>query len=233
MFLVIIFVICFFVFLFTLFSFGNDDIVFLRKNVAMEKIFDIAICIAGFTLLFARVGYVLFHFSKGFLHPLVFFLFPYFPGLSLGGGIMGAFFALFLFCRYYKLPTWRVIDIFLLSFLSALPLGYFLLSLGSVFARRPSIDVQHITIGVVYGLVFLCAWYIFSKSKLHEGSLAFVVGTLVSILQLSLRIAIVKNKVVFGLQWEDIVWIAIFVIGSTLFVWRERFIPRMLGKNTT
>lgn len=120
----IVIAICFIVFLFTLYTLSREDFVFLRKNVTIENIFNVAFIAAFFTMLFARLGYVLLHFDMSYLNPLVFFLIPYFPGLSLLGGVIGGVVTILLLTKKKKYPRGRFVDFFAYSFLSILPIGY-------------------------------------------------------------------------------------------------------------
>ncbi len=116
-------------FLFCLHVFGKDDFVLIRKNVSLESLFNLAFVSGGFALFFARLFFVLGHPNLKYLNPLVFFIFPYFPGLSLIGGILGAVGYLYIYARQQKYPFERILDIFSLSFLCTLPIG----SIGQVF----------------------------------------------------------------------------------------------------
>ena len=69
---------CFIVFLFCLFVLSKDDFLFLKKNITLEQVFNIAF-VAGLVGLFvARSFYVIFNFAPGFVNPLVFLLHLFF-----------------------------------------------------------------------------------------------------------------------------------------------------------
>src|SRR3989344_3571191 len=81
---------CLFIFLYCVYVLTNDDFIFLRRDVTMEKVFNIIFVGSLFSLFTARLFYGLFY-SKGiFANVFVFLVFPYFPGLSLLGGVLGA-----------------------------------------------------------------------------------------------------------------------------------------------
>ena len=86
--LIIVLIVCLLVFLFSLHILAKEDLIFVRKNVTLEVLFNVAFYTMGVGLLSARIVYIVLHFSFGFLNPLV-FPFPYFPGLSLTGGVVG------------------------------------------------------------------------------------------------------------------------------------------------
>lgn len=121
----------FLTYLFVLHILSREDWVLMRKNVTLEQLFNIAIltCLVG--LLFARIFYVFFNPSWKFLNILVFLLFPYFPGLSLSGGILGGLLFLLYYSKLKKFPFERVADLLSIVLLMALPFGL----LGSLFLK--------------------------------------------------------------------------------------------------
>lgn len=174
--MVLLFIFCFLVFLFCLYSLGNDDLVMLRKNVTAEKIFNLAFLLGFVFLLFARIFYVAFNFRPGFLNPLVFFLFPYFPGLSLMGGVVGTIIFLSIFTAK-KLPGQRFFDLYALCFLLALAIG--LLILLPFNHGWDAILLSVLTI-IFYGVVFKYISYLFLRGKLSDGTAGAVVVEIVS-----------------------------------------------------
>lgn len=107
------------IFLFTLFVLSKDDFVLLRKNVSTQTIFDIAFFVGLIGLLCARLVYALSHPSVAYFNPFVFFIIPYFPGLSVVGLLLGGSVTLYLFAMRQKLPLGKLFDMFALSFLSS------------------------------------------------------------------------------------------------------------------
>ena len=96
-FFILVLLVCLLLFLGSLYFLASDDLVLLRKDTSLERVFDMALVMTFSSLLSARILYVVLNPGPGFLNPLVFFLFPYFPGLSLTGALIGALFAFFLF----------------------------------------------------------------------------------------------------------------------------------------
>lgn len=130
-FFIFVLIFCLVLFLFRLYHLGNDDYILIKKNISLEQIFNSAIICSIIALFFARVFYVFSHPLPVYLSPLGFLLFPYFPGLSLTGGVLGGAVGLFIYARKKRFPVGRVFDFFSLSLLFSLPLGqvgYFLLS---------------------------------------------------------------------------------------------------------
>ncbi|HSX40659.1 MAG TPA: prolipoprotein diacylglyceryl transferase family protein, partial [Candidatus Saccharimonadales bacterium] len=178
-FFILVLLFCFLIFLFCLFEISREDFVFLRKSVTTERLFNLAFLTMLVGLFCARVAYVLFHPSTTFLNPLAFLLFPYFPGLSLSGGIVGVAGFMYLYGGIKKLPVGRVSDFFSLCFLSALPFGsllFFVLSGG-----KQNLILAGVTF-FVYLLLFLIFLFqllpIHRLSKMKEGRMSFLSLTL-------------------------------------------------------
>jgi prolipoprotein diacylglyceryltransferase len=127
----IVLIITFIIFLFSLYTFSHDDFILLRKDISTEDVFNYAFISGVFSLLSARIFYILVHPDPAFLNPLAFLIFPYFPGLSLLGGIVGGGAVIVFLARRKGFPVGRILDFFSLSFLASMPvgfLGYMLLS---------------------------------------------------------------------------------------------------------
>ena len=122
-FLIIVLVICFFIFLFSLYFLANDDLIIIRKDMPMDKVFNTAFLTAFVALFFARFFYVIFYPREVFFSLLGFLLFPYFYGLSLLGGVLGGSVFLIVYAKYQKLPSAKLFDFFAVAFLSSLPIG--------------------------------------------------------------------------------------------------------------
>jgi prolipoprotein diacylglyceryltransferase len=127
----VVLIICLVLFLFRLYHVANDDIILAKKNISLDEIFNCALVCSLSALFFSRLFYVILNPQPVFFSPLGFLVFPYFPGLSLFGGIIGGSLAVFLYCRKYRYPLGRVFDFFTISLTFIIPfgiLGYMLLS---------------------------------------------------------------------------------------------------------
>lgn len=170
----IIILLCFFLFLFTLYVLSREDFVFLRKNISVEEIFDVAFITAVVSLFFSRLFFVLIQFDMSYLNPLIFFLIPYFPGLSLLGGILGCVVSVLIITKHKKYPRGRFLDFFSIALLSVLPLGYtgFLL-----VSPRESLIFSILPI-FYYSLLFLFYWKIllprFLQGQIKDGMLGLL-----------------------------------------------------------
>jgi len=214
--LIIILAISLIVFLFCLHLLAKEDLVFVRKNVTMETLFNIAFFTVGVGLFSSRIVYVLEHFSLGFLNPLVFFLFPYFPGLSLAGGVGGAMLFVLLY-RAKKYPSGRIFDFFSMAFLASLPVGF--LGHGLLMGMRDRFS------GILMPIIFLVTIIFFVKvllplntrGELKDGSLGYLFVVVFSITTLISLIVRSSDFIKLVMQ-VDVILLIIFLIFSLLML---------------
>ncbi len=146
----------FFTALFSIYYLSRDDLILLRKDVSMEQVFNLAFVVFFGGLFFARLFYGLLYSTKIFINPLNFFLFPYFPGLLLTGGIAGGVLWLFFILKSKNLPIGRIFDIFSISILSCLSLGY----IGFFWLSRQNL-LSGIPIFLI--IIYIILFYVFIK----------------------------------------------------------------------
>ncbi len=220
-FFIIVLAICFFIFLFSLFSLTHDDFVLLRKDISEKNIFDIAFLLIPAALFFSRLFYVFFHPSLNFLNPLYFLLFPYFPGLSLVGGILGGGLSLFLIFSVKKMPVLRLMDLFMMAFISSMPvgvLGYFILSGQKLLSL---IFIFEIVSYVFLLFVFIfIAFPKFLKGRVKEGTMSTLFLLFFSASSLIEKI-IVKS---LSFKTEEIIYSILLIASTVIIVKKENII---------
>lgn len=211
-----------FVFLFCLYVLSNDDTVLIRKNMTLEHTFNVAFFVVFAGLFFARLFYVFFHFSASFLNPLVFLLFPYFPGLSLAGGVIGASLFLFVYSKRKKLPAFRLFDFFAFSFFCALSLGFlniFLLGKKPFFSFEFFLISLHIGLFVIFALILLPMQ---QRKALKEGNLGLVVLIVFSVITFSVHVVQRNPKAMWVISGEEYLLILLFFVSVVLLTAKER-----------
>lgn len=177
-FLVLIF--CFFIFLYVLFYLSKDDFVIVRRDVSIDRIFNIAFLTGIVALFFARLSYVLFNPSKELFNPLIFLAFPYFPGLSIIGGIAGGALFSYLYARYRRMPAGKVFDLITMAFISVLPIGY-LLTYLLLFLKTSLLFNVLFVASFFWLLIFAKLIHPFSlKGEIKDGSLGLIFISLFS-----------------------------------------------------
>jgi hypothetical protein len=203
------------IFLFTLYVFCRDDFVLFRKNIDMEKIFNLAFFVMFGGLFFARLFYVGLYFKPLYLNPLAFFLFPYFPGLSLPGGLLGASLILIFLLQNKKYPEGRILDFFVISFFSATVIGEILLFATTYLTTKKLSVLFLIQIAIIAVLFFLSS----RASKQHslkEGSVGFLCMMLLSLLFIP-TFFVIKPMDMMHIIKESSIWIVDLLISSFFF----------------
>lgn len=162
------------IFFFVVFSFAKEDFILLRKNISLATIFDIAFLSGLIGLLTGRIGYVALHYSSRFLNPLVFFIIPYFPGLSSGGFLLGSVISVYLLALWKKVPTGRVYDIFSFALIMAGICFFFIESISILFTKAYVAAGEYGLFVLVLLVIFLMMRKLFITSSWKDGSIFFV-----------------------------------------------------------
>jgi hypothetical protein len=148
----------------------------------MDKIFNMAFLTGIVTLFFSRFFYVLFNPSPKLLNPLGFLAFPYFPGLSLIGGIIGGAIFVYFYSGSKKMPAGKMLDLFILSFIGTLPIGFlgvFVFLLGKTSVLFNLVFVFSVILLIIFSKIF----YPFSsKGEIKDGTLGLIFIALFSFL---------------------------------------------------
>lgn len=224
-FFILVLLFCFFVFLFCLYFFAHDDFVLLRRDISLDQLFNIGIVASLVSLLSARLFFAFFHPSSNFLNPLYFLLFPYFPGLSFLGAVLGAALFLLTVFRSKKMPTGRLADLFSLCALVSIQfgaVGYFLLS-GASFA---SFEVLFVMLSYFSLLLFfvLFVYPRFLKGRVEDGNMSILFLIAFSLISILSKI-ILKN---FSPVAETIILILLLIFSTALLIRKEKVIDKLM-----
>lgn len=224
-FFIFVLLICFLIFLFCLYLLSHDDFVLLRKDISIERVFNIALITAGFSLLGARIFYILLNPSSNYLSPLVFLIFPYFPGLSLTGGIIGAFVCLLALAKKdAKMPIGRILDFFSISFLAVLPfglVGYFLLGKSKILSFNEA--AFYVVLFIVF-LKFLLPKLLSGQFKEGTISLIFLISfSLISLVEHF----IIRIGKTFHFTIEDFILIFVFIASLVFLIIQEKLFTKL------
>lgn len=224
----IIGIVCFIIFLFTVYQLSKDDFLFIRKGVNVENVFNVIFLGLPIVLFTARLFYVLFNPSWNYLNPLIFFVVPYFPGLSLVGGILGAWIFVSLYTKNKKIPSARLLDMLSLSFLLTICFGILIGAAEIIFKNRV-LGVEEIGRGILVGMLYIVFLLQFIKGSWIEGSMSYlIVVTLCffELLQLG-TFALLHQAFSFPALIANSVMVLLFLI---LFVKKQRIFSKLLGK---
>jgi len=224
----IIILICFFIFLYLLYYFSRDDFVIVRKDISMERIFNLAFLTAIVSLFFSRLSFVLESLDPRLLNPLEFLAVPYFPGLSLIGGMLGAAIFIFLYGSFRKLPVGKMLDLFTLSFMGVLPLGLignFIVHLGKVSLFSNLIFIFSIFVLLLFAKII----YPFSgRGEIKDGTLGLIFGAIFSFLYFMIRLFLNLKDFSF-LSLENIL-ILVVLFSSLILLVNQEIMDKFLAK---
>ncbi len=229
-FFVFVLLICLFVFLYCVYLLANDDFIFLRRDVTMERLFNIIFLGSFSCLFFARFFYGFSHAKNILLNPFAFLLFPYFPGLSLLGGVLGAG-VTFLFLRARRknpLPLGRMSDFFSIAFLITLPigfLGYFMFSEeGFPVIKAGSLVVVYLILFIVF-LKFLLPQLLNGKFK--EGTITCLFLICFAVLSLISNAHPKLNILDFFKNLENLILLAVLIASLVFFIKQEGLLSKV------
>lgn len=218
---IIVLIPAFILFLYFLYKLVKDDYVFIRKNISMEQIFDIAFIVSGVSLFFSR----LFHFIfNPFLKQNIFldYFSPNVEGLSLFGALVGGAGSLYLFARFKKIPFGRLFDVFTLALIVALPLGF----LGSAFLVSNFTFLSYLGNALVYFIfAIFCVKYVHPKlnsRELKEGNVQIIFLLFFSIVLLINAIMLREEGKITLISIESIVLFLFFIFSLVLFLRQAR-----------
>lgn len=220
-FFIIVLLVCLFIFLFCVYFLAKDDLILLRKGVSMESFFNVIFLGTMVCIFTSRLFYGLFHVKNILLNPFVFLLFPYFPGLSLTGGVIGGgIFVLYIHLTNKKqLPLGRMFDFCSVGFLITMPvgiLGYFM------FAEEKFSLVRTISLMAVYIVLFSIFWKIFLpkmlSGKFKHGTISFLFLIFYTIISFSANMVEDFKQM---LTLENSILLAIFVVAIAGLIKQE------------
>jgi prolipoprotein diacylglyceryltransferase len=162
----------------------------------------------------------------------VFLLFPYFPGLSLPGGIIGGILFVMLHNKRKKIPAGRILDFFALSFLTALPVGL----LGSQLL----IGMQDLFVGVLLPVIFLSTVFFSAKvllplnvrGELKDGSMGSLIVIILSSTLLIASLTHEHFELSFYKQFDNLL-LLVLLIASLIVLLRQERKGQLMKKHLT
>ncbi len=232
-FFIFVLLICLLIFLYSVYVLANDDFIFLRRDVTMEKLFNIIFLGSLPCLFFARLFYGISHGNNILSNPFVFLLFPYYPGLSLAGGVVGAGVAFFFLKTRKKdpLPLGRIADFFSIAFLISLPIGfigYLMFSARAFSAVKAGSQAARYFILFIIFLKFLLPRLLSGKFK--EGSITYLFLIAFSTTSLVSNFVGQEGKLFsFRITSENFILIFLFIASMVLITRQERFVGVIRG----
>lgn len=227
-FTLIVLLICFFIFLFNLYFLAKDDFIIVRKDISLDKIFNYGILTAIISLFSARVLFIVLSGREELFSPLIFFDLPYFPGLSFLGGLIGSSLFTFFYTKYKKMPVGKIFDLFSMSLIGVLPIGFLLVYLFSFLKTSLFFNILF---GFSFILLFLFAKIIFpfsSKGEIEDGSLGLIFLSIFSFIYFTTKLFLDIKNFSF-LSIENII-LFILLFSSILILINREIIDKSLNR---
>jgi prolipoprotein diacylglyceryltransferase len=221
--------VCFFIFLYCVYVLANDDFIFLRRDLTMEKLFNMIFLSGLIGLLASRLFYGFSH-PAIFRNPLVFLLIPYFPGLSLLGGVVGVAVYILSLLRHREdpLPLGRISDFFSIAFLISLPVGFignFLFSVGKTeIIKSGALAVSYFVLFIVFLKFFLP---LLLSGKFKEGKITFLFLIFFSIVNLVSNIFPKFIPVDYFRNFENIIFLIILLLSSGMLIGYDSLVTKI------
>jgi len=223
----IVLIITFVLFLYKLYHLANDDQALIKKNISLKEVFNSTLIVFVIGLFSARLFYIIFYPDSIFYSILGFLIFPYFPGLSLTGGILGGILALALYSRFKKFPSLRIFDFYAMALTYVLPFGWLMYMIFSTnFSTGALVRL------VLYILLFVGFNFLLypksSRFELKDGSKGLIFLVFFSLISLLTATINSPGIEAFKGNKENFVNILILLISSIIFAKQE-----LVGKIST
>lgn len=226
--LFIVLLICFFIFLYVLYYHVKDDFMIARKDIAIDKIFNLAFLTGIAALFSARLFYIFFNPSVELFNPLIFLAFPYVSGLSLFGGLIGGSLFLYTYAGYKRLPVGKILDLFTISFITILPIGY-LINFVILLGKTDLFYKINAFSSFITFIFFVKIIYHFAeKGEVEDGSVSLMYLSVFSFIYFIVKLFL-NIKTFSFLNFENIVILLSIFIPLVLLV-NQEIINKFLTK---
>lgn len=226
--LIIIQIICFLIFLYNLYYFSHEDFVITRRDIPIEKIFNMAF-LAGFMFLFfSRFFYVFFNPLPHFLNLISFVAYPYLPGLSLIGAMAATSLFMSLYFKAKKLPIGKMLDLFSVSFLGVLPLGFLIIFIKQM--GKTDLIFNVLFVSSIFLLIFFKKIiYRFAESgEIKDGSFTLILLAVFPLIYFLVKLFANPENFVF-FQTEN-VFLFITIFSSIVLLINHEIMDKFLEK---
>lgn len=226
--LILIQIVCFLIFLYNIYYFSHEDFVITRRDIPMEKIFNIAFLGGFIFLFFSRFFYILFNPFPHYLSVIGFIAYPYLPGLSLIGAMSLTPLLLSFYFKAKKLPVGKMLDLFSLSFLGVLPLGFLLVFIKQLGKTDLIFNVLFISSFILL-IIFKKIIYKFAESgEIKDGSFTLILIAIFSLIYFLVKLFTNLENFVF-LQTENI-FLFITIFSSIVLLINHEIMDKFLEK---
>jgi hypothetical protein len=226
--MVLVLLICFFLFLYIIYYLAREDFVLTRKDIPVAKVFSMVFLTALIALFSARLIFALAYPASLLLNPLGFLAFYRYAGLSLIGALTGAEIFIYFYSQYKKMPAGKIFDLFILAFVGVLPVGItgnFIINLGRVGLFANILFIFSILLLLLFGKVI----YPFSaKGEIKDGSLGFIFVAVFSFLYFLTKLFL--NLKDFAFLNPENVLLLVMLFSSLILLLNQEIMDKFLIK---
>jgi len=226
--MLLVILICFLLFLYSVYYLAKDDFVLTRNDVPVAKVFSMVFLTGLVSLLCARLIFALAYPTAVLLNILGFLNFYRYAGLSLIGALLGAEIFIYFYCHYRKIPAGKIFDLFALSFIGVLPVGLignFILAFGRVGLFTNLLFIFSILLLLLFGKVI----YPFSaKGEIKDGSLGFIFMAIFSFLYFLTKLFL--NLQDFSFLNPENILLLVMLFSSLILLLNQEIMDKFLTK---
>lgn len=222
--------------LFVMWRLYKRNLAFLRFRVTLDDFFDSVIIVLVSFGIGARLLHIAEHFPSFGFDIFRWLLFLHFPGFSFLGGVLGAAFGLWLFCRSQKKPFLLLADLMCIGFSLTLSLSRIgsLLN-GDAFGKETSFFV-HVSLVNISGMrhatqlyeailafaIFALLYYLYSKGRLRDGECSLYFLLLIGIVRFLVEFLRGDSVYFYGIAVAQIIAALFVAISITILALQKR-----------
>lgn len=226
--ILLVLIFCFFIFMYFLYFLARDDFLIVRKDISLEKIFSIAILTSLVSLFFARFFFAVFNPKPEYLNPLVFLAILYFPGLSLPGGVVGGTIFIYLYAKLKKIPFGRIFDLFTMSFIGVLPIGFLITYIILLGNTTTLFNIVFIFSIFIYFLFIKLIFPFSSKGEIKDGTLGLIFISMLSFIYFTAKLFL--NVKTFSFLSFESIFLLIALFSSLVLILNQEIIDKYISK---
>lgn len=226
--MLLIILVCFFLFLYIIYYLSRDDFVLTRKDIPVAKVFGMVFWTGLAALFSSRFIFALSNPSSLLLNPLGFLAIYRYFGFSIVGGLFGMGIFIYAFSRYKKMPAGKIFDLFMLAFIGVFPIGLignFIVNFGNVGIFANIMFIFSILFLLLFGRVI----YPFSaKGEIKDGSLGFIAMAIFSCVYFLAKLFLDLKD--FSFLNLDNILLLVLLFSSLILLLNQEIMDKFLAK---
>ncbi|MFH1376707.1 MAG: prolipoprotein diacylglyceryl transferase [Candidatus Woesearchaeota archaeon] len=214
-----------------LFSFWFSGKLAPQRNIKKEDIYDLFVYLIPAILIGARIFHIVSQWSYYSADPIK-MLYIWQGGIAFHGGFIGAFLAIYIFCRARKIKTYDVLDILVIPLALGLSVGRIGNFINQEFYGKPTNLPWGIYFDNVEGkrhpsqiyetiknfVIFLILYNLYKVRKIKSGNIFWSFVFLYSLFRFFVEFYKDLPDLFFGLTWGQLWSVPLFIL-SVVFLY--------------